>query len=125
MKRIIIFLLLALLPLLACAQTVSTEPITVEWDGSAENHEVAIQSGDSDIISLGTTTVTEYYIDLQTVGYYGSFVILVRGFETNEGINYYSEWIRSDREGDVIIVDGVAQTILYISVEKPTMLRIR
>jgi hypothetical protein len=123
-KRILLLTVLAfILPVLACSQTVATDPITVEWDGSAANNEIAIQSGDSDIISLGTTTANEYYIDLQSSGYYGTFVIMVRGYEINDGINYYSDWCRSDVDEDVIMIDGVAQTILYISVETPSSIR--
>jgi len=127
-KKLILIAMLVSLPVLACSQTVATEPIDIEWDGEASSHEIAIQYGTEDIIILGSTTSMEYFIDLQSSGYYGNFVILVRGFEELDGYYDYSDWIRSDNEADVIMVDGIAQTFTYISIKpavKPAMLRLR
>ena len=128
MKKIFILLILCFIPFLACSQTVTTEPITIEWDGEASSHEIGIQSGAEDIIVIGTTTAMEYFIDLQTSGYYGNYVILVRGVEEIDGYFDYSDWIRSDTEEDVILIDGVYQTFSYISIKpavKPAMIRVK
>lgn len=128
MKRIIILLTLVVLPVLACSQTITTSPITIEWDGAAEIHEVGVQQGTDDIIILGDTAEMEYYINLQSKEIYGSFVVLVRGVSEESGYYDYSEWIRSDTEEDVILIDGEYQTFMYISIKpaiKPEMLRIK
>jgi hypothetical protein len=125
MKKYIILIVLVILPVMACAQTVSTEPITIEWDSVTQDHEVAIQSGTGDIILLGETAANEYYIDLQSSGHYGVYTILIRGFVIFKDDRYYTEWSRSDSTDDVIMVDGVPQTVTYISIEKPKMLRIK
>jgi hypothetical protein len=127
-KAIILIAVLTFVSVFACAQTVSTDPVTIGWDGEASSHEIAVQSGTDDIIILDETTVLEYYIDLQSLGHYGSFIILVRGVEEVDGYYDYSDWIRSDVEEDVIMIDGVAQTITLISIKPaamPTMLRIK
>ena len=124
-KIAIIIAVLALLPVFACAQTVSTDPVTITWSGESLIHEVAIQNGTDEIISLGIVPIKELYIDLKPLNHYGAFVILVRGVNEVNGIPYYSEWIRSDVDEDVIIIDGVAQTIILVNVAKPTMLRIK
>lgn len=128
MKKFILLAVLVILPVLACSQTVLTEPTTIEWDGTASLHEVAIQRGIEDIVILGQTDTLEYFIDLQVLGYYGTFTILVRGIEEESGYYDYSEWIRSDSDDDVILIDDTPQTFTYISIkpaEKPSLLRIR
>ena len=128
MKRFLLLTVLVLLPVLACSHTVSLDPVDIEWDGTASNHQVAVQDGLKEIIILGETDVLEYHIDLQSLGHYGSFVILVRSFEEEGEYRDYSEWIRSDIDEDVITIDGVAQTIVLISIKpaaKPTMIRIK
>lgn len=128
MKRILLLLTLVVLPVLACSQTVTTSPVTIEWDGESELHEVGVQQGTEDIIILGGTTELEYYIDLQSHEIYGTYVVLVRGVSEESGYYDYSEWARSDSEEDVIQIDGEYQTFMYISIKpasKPAMLRIK
>ena len=128
MKRILILTALVLLPVLACSQTVVNSPQTIEWDGESSLHEIGIQSGIEDVIILGQTSDMEYLIDLQPLDYYGLFTILVRGVEEESGYFDYSDWIRSDTDEDVIMLDGEPQLFQIVSIKpavKPAMIRIR
>ena len=124
-KAILIIAVLALLPVFACAQTVETGPVTISWGGEESNHQVAIQQGTEEIIILDETDILEHYIDLQSLGHYGAFVVLVRSLIEVDGTPYYSDWLRSDIEGDVIMIDGEAQLFMLVSIAKPTGLRIK
>ena len=129
MKRLFILIALVLLPVLSCAQDRFESPQNVEWDGESSAYEIAVQSGISEIITLGITTDKEYTIDLQEFGLYGVYAILVRAVEyTNPDLVDYSDWIRSDNELDVITIDGEYQTFLIINKKqavKPSMIRIK
>ena len=129
MRKVFVVLLFVLLPVLACSQTRVDSPQTVEWDGESSSHEVGIQTALDDVIILGETTDLEYYIDLDALGYFGEYVIMVRGVEFTAPDMYdYSEWIRSDTEADVIMIDGVAQTFTMINKKlavKPAMIRLK
>ena len=128
MKKIILLAVLVLLPVLACSQAVASSPVTIEWDGGSSMHEIAIQKGLEDIIIIGETPDHEYLVNLQQLNIYGVYTVLVRGVEEESGYFNYSDWIRSDNEEDVILIDGVAQVFQIVSIKtaiKPDMLRIK
>ena len=129
MRKVFVVLLFVLLPVLACSQTRVDSPQTVEWDGDSSSHEVGIQTALGDVIILGVTIDHEYYVDLNELGLFGEYTVLVRGVEFTAPDMYdYSEWIRSDTEADVIMIDGVAQTFTMINKKlavKPAMIRLK
>jgi len=130
MKRIALVIVLAfMVSVLACSQDRFDSPQTIEWDGESSSHEVAIQMGVDDIIILGETSELEYIVDLSALELYGVYAVLVRAVEFTEPDMFdYSDWIRSDSDEDVIMIDGVSQTFLIESRKpavKPSMLRIR
>ena len=130
MKTLLILSALVLLPVLACAQERVQSPKTVEWNGEASYFQVAIQAIGGEIILLDEeVNALEYYVDLQALGHYGLFAVLVRAVEfTEPDMLDYSGWARSDSDEDVILLDGVPVTFMIESrtpALKPIMIRIR
>lgn len=130
MKKILVILVLAILPVLACSQAREESPVTIEWNGNSSQYQIGIQEQGSGYIDiLETVNQKQYSIDLMSINKYGLFVVMVRGVEFTEPDMYsYSDWIRSDIDEDVIMVDGEPYTfyiMLAKEAEKTQAIRIK
>ena len=128
MKKFLILLILCALPVIACSQQRVEGSQTIAWQGDSSIHEIAIQADGGEIIKLGQTASLQYEIDLEALGHHGVFTILIRAVEFTAPDMYdYTEWIRSDNEADVIMVDGVYMTFQMENRKMaimPTLMRI-
>jgi len=137
MKRLLVLIALVLVASVVSCQQRYESPQAVAWDAPVEGfvdyYEVGIQPiQGGDVVVIASPMLEEQLIDLDSVGVYGVFVILVRAATFTEPDLYdYSDWIRSDNEAvdntDVIWVDGEPQVFaIYLArpAGKPRILRI-
>lgn len=134
MRRLLLLLAVVLVAAVGSCQEYVPSPQTVEWDapttGFADRYEVGVQrNGTGEIQIIATTALPEMLVDLEALGLYGRYVVLVRSIaETEPDLVDVSDWARSDNPDDVILIDGEAVTFLIGRgrvAGVPAMLRVR
>ena len=116
-KAILILVLLAAFLATAACQVRYDSPQTVAWDSgpTADADDVGIRIyGETDviIISEGLTTASQI-IDLEALGLYGVFEVVVRGVVyTPPDESEVTVWVGSTNPDAVIEVDGSPHTFL-------------